>query len=213
MEQERDQLLMSRAVDGDATTDQWDELTALAAKDPSVWRRLAETLRDHSGFARAVNAEVAVAETVPLPSPQRARAAVPPEPRTEPFAHASRWSGWTVAAAIVIAWLAWIFNVADTGRGVESPAPPVQVAGLPAADLLQAYLDRGKQEERVIGEVPDRILINSRPAVSGQGYELVYVRQILERAVVPDLYQFRGQDERGQPILVRYEDRPQGRDM
>ena len=212
MEQERDQLLMSRAVDGDATTDQWDELTALAAKDPSVWRQLAETLRDHSGFARAVNAQVAVAETVSLPSPQHARAAVPPGPRTEPFAHASRWSGWTVAAAIAIAWLAWIFNVADTARGVEPP-PPVQVASLPAADLLQAYLDRGKQEERVIGEVPDRILINTRPAATGQGYELVYVRQILERAVVPDLYQFQGQDERGQPVLVRYESRPRGRDM
>jgi hypothetical protein len=212
MEQERDQILMSRAIDGDATTDQWDELTAMASKDPSVWRRLAETLRDHSSFARGVNAEVAVAESVPLPSPQRARALVPPEPRTEPFAHVSRWSGWAVAAIVGIAWLAWTLNVADTGHRVE-PAAPVNLAGLPAADLLQAYLDRGRQEERVIGEVPDRILIDTRLSGTGQGYELVYLRQIIERAVVPDLYQFRGQDERGQPVLVRYEDRPRGRGM
>jgi hypothetical protein len=213
MEQERDQLLMSRVVDGDATTEHWDELTALAARDASVWRRLAETLRDHSSFARAVNTHVAVAETVPIPSEQEARrASVTVEPHTAPFAHVSRWSGWAVAAVVGIAWLSWIFNVAGTGRVVE-PQGQVNVAGLPAADLLQAYLDRGKQEDRVIGEVPDRILVETRPAVSGQGYELVYLRQIMERAVVPDLYQFQGQDERGQPILVRYEERPRGRGM
>ena len=212
MEQERDQLLMSRVVDGDATTDQWDELTALAARDPSVWGRLAETLRDHASFARAINTHVAVAETVPLPSGEPSRASVTVEPRTAPLAHVSRWSGWAVAAVVGIAWLSWIFNVAGTGRVVE-PQGQVNVAGLPAADLLQAYLDRGKREDLVIGEVPDRILINTRPAVSGQGYELVYLRQIMERAVVPDLYQFRGQDERGQPILVRFEERPRGRGM
>ncbi|MHC4767399.1 MAG: hypothetical protein ACYTEI_01650 [Planctomycetota bacterium] len=212
MEQERDQLLMSRVVDGDATTDQWDELTALAAEDPLVWCRLAETLRDHASFSRAINAHVAVAETVPIPSGERPRASVTVEPHTSPFAHVSRWSGWAVAAVVGIAWLSWIFNAADPGRNLE-PAAPVSYAGLPASDLLQAYLDRGKQEDLVIGEVPDRVLINTRPSVSGQGYELVYLRQIMERAVVPDLYQFRGQDERGQPILVRYEQRPQGRGM
>ena len=212
MEQERDALLMSRVADGDATTDQWDELTALAARDASVWRRLAETLRDHSSFARAVNTHVAVAETVPLSCGERPRASVTVDLRTAPFAHVSRWSGWAVAAVIGIAWLSWIFNLAGTGRVVE-PQGQVNVAGLPAADLLQAYLDRGKQEDLVIGEVPDRVLINTRPSGSGQGYELVYLRQIMERAVVPDLYQFRGQDERGEPILVRYEERPRGRGM
>jgi hypothetical protein len=213
MEQERDQLLMSRVVDGDATTEQWDELTALADRDPSIWRRLAATLRDHASFARAINTHVAVAETVPLPSEAEARrASVTVEPHVTPFAHVSRWSGWAVAAVIGIAWLSWIFNAADSGLGRVREAP-VNYAGLPAADLLEAYLDRGKQEQRVIGEVPDRILIDTRPSGSGQGYELVFLRQIMERAVVPDLYQFGGQDERGQPILVRYQERPQGRGM
>jgi hypothetical protein len=213
MAQERDQLLMSRVVDGDATKAQWDELTALASRDPTVWRRLAETLRDHSSFSRAVNAEVSVAETVPLPLHRQAPAMLTVEPRTEAFAHVGRWSGWAVAAIVGIAWLAWIFNIADTGRSFDATAPAVNVAGMPAADLLQAYLDRGRAEELVIGEVPDRILINTQPAGTGQGYELVYLRQILERAVVPDLYQFQGHDERGQPILVRYEDQPRGRGM
>jgi hypothetical protein len=165
MEQERDQILMSRVVDGDATPQQWDELSALAARDPSVWRRLAETLRDHEGFARGVNAQVAVAESVPLPYPPRGRATVPAAPGAEPFAHVSRWSGWAVAAVVALAWLAWVLNATDAGRPAE-PQQPVNLAGLPAADLLQAYLDRGRQEDRVIGEVPDRILIDSRASTS-----------------------------------------------
>jgi hypothetical protein len=212
MEQERDQLLMSRVVDGDATTDEWDELTVLAERDPDVWAQLAHTLRDNAGFARAVNAEVAAADAVPLPSPERARAAMTIEPRVDPFAHVSRWSGWAVAALVGIAWLAWIFNAGDAARRPEPPATG-SLAGLPAADLLQAYLDRGRQEELVVGEVPDRILIDTRPTETSGGYEVLYLRQIIERRVVPDLYRVQGQDERGQPILVRFEGRPAGRGM
>jgi hypothetical protein len=75
----------------------------------------------------------------------------------------------------------------------------------PAADLFQAYLDRGRKENVVINEVPERILIDTRPVPTGQGYELIYLHQILERAVVPDLYRIGAQDERGQPVLIRYE--------
>jgi hypothetical protein len=201
MEQERELLLTSRVVDGDASTDEWDELTALADRDAAVWSRLAHTLRDNAGFVRAVNAEVAAADAVPLPLRKVA-----------PFAHVSRWSGWAVAAMVGIAWLAWIFNVGDPSRRAE-PAPHASLAGLPAADLLQAYLDRGRQEDLVVGEVPDRILIDTRPTKSDTGYEVLYLRQIIERKVVPDLYQVQGRDERGQPILVRFEERPPGRGM
>ena len=57
----------------------------------------------------------------------------------------------------------------------------------------------------VIAEVPERILIETRPTDNGRGFELVYVRQIIERTVVPDLYQFHSQDEMGRPTLVRYD--------
>jgi hypothetical protein len=33
---------------------------------------------------------------------------------------------------------------------------------------------------------------------------VIYLRQVIERAVVPDLYQIDGMDERGQPTLARY---------
>ena len=80
-----------------------------------------------------------------------------------------------------------------------------QVVPPTAVDLFQAYLQKGRQEEMVIGEVPEKILIDSRSMPSGEGYELLYLRQILERAIVPDLYQFTAQDALGRPTLVRFE--------
>jgi hypothetical protein len=58
----------------------------------------------------------------------------------------------------------------------------------------------GKQSGRVLGEVP--VLCESKPAATGQGFEVVYVRQILERAEVHDLYRF-SVDEAGNPLPVR----------
>ena len=80
-----------------------------------------------------------------------------------------------------------------------------QLGGFSASDLLAAYLDKGRQEQSVIAEVPERILIETRPNETGRGFELLYVRQIIERTVVPDLYQFHSQDEMGRPTLVRYD--------
>jgi hypothetical protein len=40
-------------------------------------------------------------------------------------------------------------------------------------------------------------------APSGQGYEVLYLRQVLERTVVDDLYQVNGQTEHGRPTLER----------
>ena len=52
-------------------------------------------------------------------------------------------------------------------------------------------------------EMPTRVLVESRPADGGNGYEVLYLRQVLERTVVPDLYRFDGRDERGVATLVR----------
>ena len=118
------------------------------------------------------------------------------------------WSGWAIAAVFTIAWVAGILNLVQstTPQPIGTPvAAEAGFAGASASDLFAAYLDKGRQEQFVIAEVPERILIETRPADSGRGYELVYVRQIIERTVVPDLYQFHSQDEMGRPTLVRYD--------
>ena len=112
----------------------------------------------------------------------------------------------------MIIWMASFFdNIRTAPNGTLTAGVSFSdvVRSAPPADILQAYLERGRQENLVIAEVPERILIKTRPA-AGQGYELLFVRQILERAVVPDLYRFDAQDETGRPTLVRFEERPRG---
>ncbi len=194
MNEHRDDILISRVIDGDATTGEWDELTALAAADPSVWRNLALSLREDKALIRAVNIDVAVADAIELREPGRHPAV---------RARLGGWSGWVIAAMLGIAVVTRMLSPAPTESGLEAVSNRAQF--LSASDLLQAYLDQGRQEDLVIAEVPERVLIETRPVEAGGGYELIYLRQILERTVVPDLYRFYGQDEMGRPTLVRYD--------
>ncbi|MHC4427188.1 MAG: hypothetical protein ACYS0D_01100 [Planctomycetota bacterium] len=206
MNDERVNLLISRAVGGDATTVEWDELTTQADERPQLWRRLGETLRDQTGFTRALEAAAAVAHEVEPEWDASPASGITSIAHSRSLRH---WSGWAVAAALVLAWV----------MSVTGPAPAPEQAQLAellptatAADLFDAYLARGRADDTVIGEVPEKIVVDSRTAPTGEGYELLYLRQILERAVVPDLYQVEGADEMGRPVLVRFE-RPRGGSM
>lgn len=211
MNAERDDILISRIIDGGATPGEWDELSSLADSNPGVWRRLGEMMRDQTSFARAVNTSVAVADGVEIPVHLHR---APRERREHPVPVIRRlgvWSGWAVAAAVVLAWTIGV-ETNFKGRPPLDQGAPVQSARLldtaAATDLLQAYLERGREDQSVIGEVPQRIIVETRPVQTGQGYELLYLRQILERRVVPDLYQLAARDELGRPTLVRYESPP-----
>ena len=210
MNEHRDDILISRVIDGDATAGEWDELTALAATDPSVWRNLALSLREDKALSRAVNSDVAVADSIEMPkSAGRAASLIElREPGRHPavLARIGGWSGWVMAAGLAIAVVSGMLSTAPIESGLHAGSNKAQI--LSAADLLQAYLDKGRQEDVVIAEVPERVLIETRPVEAGGGYELLYLRQILERTVVPDLYKFYGQDEMGRPTLVRYDGGP-----
>jgi len=201
MIEQHDDILISRTLDGNATSGDWDELTALADANPAVWRNLAMSLREHQAFARAVNADVTVADAIEMPLVQPAATMELRDAGRHPaiLARIGRWSGWAVAAVFTIVWVAGVLNLQPNGS-----SPHTAMVGTSAAELLQAYLDKGRQEDFVIAEVPQRVLIETRPNGTGRGYELIYLRQILERTVVPDLYQF-NHDEAGQPTLVRYD--------
>jgi hypothetical protein len=85
--------------------------------------------------------------------------------------------------------------IAVIGRGGVSTDPrpsgtviqPVQNAGLgetvlDGAEALKRYLSQGRAEGRVVGEQPMRLL-ECEPLLDG-GYRVLYVRSILESAVV-----------------------------
>ena len=205
IEQHHD-ILISRAIDGNATSGDWDELTALADANPAVWRNLAMSLREHQAFARAVNADVSVADAIEMPPMRSAATMALRDAGRHPafLARVGGWSGWAVAAVFTIIWVTGVLNLVQNTAPQPTGSGHTAMVGASAAELLQAYLDKGRQEDFVIAEVPQRILIETRPNATGRGYELIYLRQILERTVVPNLYQFH-RDEAGQPRLVRYD--------
>lgn len=226
----RADLLVSRAVDGDATSSEWDELSGLADGEPALWRCVALTLRDRGGVGRAVGAAAAIADLVELPAGHAvaaagARAASASTPRL-------RWrlpnvrpallgGGWAVAALVALAWGLTIVaartapvtppsprDVAQSNGGMlDRPPRKEDLAQFPPDDLLAAYIANGKRDNLVVGELPEKVLVDSRSAPSGHGYEVLFVRPILERTVVPDLYEFGGRDEAGRPtaVPVRYD--------
>ncbi len=195
--------LISRAVSGDGGPRDWDDLVALAEADPALWREVAEGHHDDVVLRRAMSPAAHLADSTPLPAraPRRAAAG----PWRGPARKIAAGGGWLVAALVA---LSWTIHLAATNPrdGASDRARVLSIAT--AADAFQTYLDMGRQERLVVGEIPTRILVESRRDPAGEGYELLYLRQVLERTVVPNLYQFSGQDEQGGVTLVRYEDRP-----
>lgn len=188
-------ILISRVIDGEATPEDWSALKALAERDPSVWRDLAGLQQDHAELSGAIAEAVMTADAVEAPLElmggiaERGRAL-----RT--------WGGWAAAAALG---LAWIVN----GPRAQERVEPMGRANLSPfglgkdskpEDFFDAYLQSGRATGKVVGEVGEPVLIETIPQESG-GYEVRYLRQVLERRVVPQVYEVSvGYDERGTPV-------------
>jgi hypothetical protein len=172
-DRERLDRLTVRIAEGRDSAGELAEFRRLASVDPGAWEALAELQRDDRELRGLALAATAPALDAPLPFPR----GNPPRPR---FAAAV---GWLVATALGIA--------LASGGALRPPDGRVQVASL-APDLssaaaLENYLDRGRAEGRVLHEIEPKALVGSRP-LAGGGYELVFVRQILERVEVPEVW-------------------------
>jgi hypothetical protein len=208
-------LLISRAVDGRTSQAEWVLLELAAAQDPSVWRRLAQAHWDQALLSKGVLRAADIADRVDLPTVLEAeRAAHEHRPF---FGNVRSWGGWAAAAILTFAVVVQTSRIALQGtpstglsEGPSQAAPNTAGVGsglASAADAFNAYLTRGKQEGRVLGEVPDQVLVDSRPSPDGEGFDVLYVRQVVEKARVKDLYRF-SHDEAGRVTPVRVEARP-----
>lgn len=203
MNEEREHLLISHIVDGRATDQEWRELEQLADRDPSVWRQLSQSQRDHMSLCSAIAGASAIAETVSLPTIRLRTSQDDWSSGQVRLNRFGAWTGWAVAAIVtIVASLNWMQPVPQP-TGAETQLAGLQMQS--AAQAFQAYLDKGKASGQVVGEVPARVLVETKPTVSGNGYEVIYLRQVVERAVVADLYQLSGQDDAGRPTLVRWQ--------
>jgi len=201
MSNEHNELLVSRVIEPDATSAQWDELTAAAEADSELWRTTVLTMRDQRAITRAVNLSVAIADDVSSTQDHQPKRTVEIDSLPLERPQLSRWSGWAVAALVALAWVSGLSNFGSDGTITAGLVPST----LTAAEHYQSYLDQGRREGWVFDEVPEKILVQIRPSPTGDGLEIIFIRQILERTTSPDLYRYQGEDESGRPTLVRYQ--------
>lgn len=181
-------LLISRVVDGTARDTDWAALDAMASGDQGVWRELAMAQRQQACLMRAVEESIASTSLVDLPD----EAPALHFPSRQQTWWIGRWAGWVAAAVLGVAWV----SSGQLGTDQTTPGGSTLTADLAgpgsrlvknAADALSAYFDKGAEEKRVLGEMPTKLLLRTNPAASGKGYEVYFVRQIVERVEVPDL--------------------------
>jgi len=189
-------LLISRIIDARAGDAEWDSLRTIAARDSAIWDDLAAARRDATDLTAALLPALAAADRTAMPRIVTHRAG------GLGFS-LRRHLGWAVAAALALVAALQFSDGQTTGIGNASPA----AAGLPGVttrtpeQALADYLDIGRQAGRVVGEMPERLVIESRPNPAGPGYEVLYIRQLIERAVVSDVFRI-GVNEAGKKIYV-----------
>jgi hypothetical protein len=203
------ELLLSRAVDGTLSDAQWASLEAKAQHDRALWRELCLLHRDDL----AVRARVQ--QTTELTTTQQplvlASHAEPSSTRA--------WMGWAAAAVLgLVAAISISQGGGPLGSGGamlnQGPAGGTQAAGLGGflnldealnaatpQQLLGRYVQSGREQGSVFGVMPERVVLHSTPLEDGKGYEVYFVRQIVERAHVPAFYRL-GIDELGNAAQV-----------
>lgn len=205
---DRVDLIVSHMLDGEATAAEWAEFETLAAAEPKLWRDLAQSQRDAGALRGALAAAGAVADRVALPTADRApEIHIYPHPQLR-LNRFGAWTGWAAAAIITI--IAAV-QLRTHSNGHEANLMPTSL-GRPSptsTDAFNNYLLLGKEDGTVLGEMPGRMLVETRPVPQGQGFEVIFIRQVMERRVVPNLYEVTGRDEAGQPTLAPV--RPTGR--
>lgn len=195
-EDPRDDILINRVVDGEATPADWTELDVVAERDPAVWARLAEAQRAQASLQRGVEDALTVAELVDLPHPSvRLERAWNSRLRL--------WGGWMVAAVVA---LAWIGNFAQLRELRHSGSVSGSDLGLSAGvstlstdQLLEAYMSSGKAQGRVVGEMP-MVMLETVPTADGKA-QITFVRPLVERVVVDQVYEV-GQTDAGEAVPV-----------
>jgi hypothetical protein len=206
----RRDVLISQIIDAEGDGSSWAEFTKLAGADTDAWRQLALAQRDHAALTGAVSLVIDGAADIELPAPSARAVGMAGTPD---FSYRlSRWGGWAVAAAVAMSWLGVQFSAIQQSRtagsaaGVGGAVVPVGEFQVDSAqDAISAYKELGQRSGRVLGEVPDRVIIESRPLAGGRGFEVVYLRQFMERVQVPELYQVTRDDSGQQGMLLPVE--------
>jgi len=187
--------LISRIVDGEATSEDWDLFRAVAASDQSVWAELSETQRTNSVLSDAVRGRAAIADTVELPD-----GFADPSHLQHRFDLVSRWGGWAAAAAIVLVWYTGGLPAGNSNSNQAGLTPGISLASATPDQALGRYMDAGQASGRVLTELPDPVVVETRAMEDGS-VEVLFLRQFLERKVVTQVMT-QTRADLGRPIAV-----------
>lgn len=177
----REDVLIGRVVDHEASSGDWESLERLAEKDAGVWERLGRAQRVHARLEREVEDEIAIAELIDLPRREIAGYSLAGRFR--------QYAGWAVAAVLAVAFVGSFglhrqFGSIPPGAGQAATTIPVSFTS--PDEALQAYYRSGREKGLVLGEMP-AVLIDARPIAGGNEKEVIFVRQIAERRILTDL--------------------------
>ncbi|MBL0869820.1 MAG: hypothetical protein IBJ18_04510 [Phycisphaerales bacterium] len=212
----RRELLISRVIDARATSAEYAELSEIARLDPTVWNELAQT--------QAIEAQMRSAGLNALDRAMASHQVLGAGEQKDVIGSIggsndgsigsgpgmgsggrTRWAGlgWGIAAVLALGMTAQMLGIrrGDGLSGTAGLGPTAATFTTPEAGL-DAYLTLGKASGKVVGEMPQRYVIQSEPSqLPDGGLEVLYLRQFIERAVVKDTYRL-GTDELGRTILV-----------
>lgn len=190
--------LISKIIDGEASSADWRTFRRLAEADASLWAEFAETHAVHESLERAVDDAIGVADGVDLRIPDTPEEVFDARVRT-----LRTWGGWLAAAAVALAWFIGFGNqgVPEMQGASIGGSSVLALDEASAEDAIQRYKDAGMQAGRVVGEMPQRVVLETRPTADGKAVEVLYIRQFIERAVVDRVYR-ESTDEFGNPVQV-----------
>lgn len=172
MDSEQRDHLISRVVDRCESAADWEALSAFESEHNGVWRELAQALRCEAELRDAMAIQVARADQVSLPPSSKSNTRRP----------LPTWSGWLAAAACVIAWA--LSSLSDPAAAIATHSPVEKVAqAAPEEPATQNTADHS-----VITELP-MLVVDTKPAVDGDGYEVIYLRRVLETRRVDQVMQ------------------------
>lgn len=210
-----DDLTISRLLDGRGKAADWRRLRAITATDTTAWERVIGCSADQDTLGEVMTAAGDLASQTDLAganaggcgdstpatlSIERHRA----DGRRVDRAVRSARLGWLVAACLTLGLVSVALRQPageGNGNSIGQGAGLVSLDKWSASDFMKGYKDRAVKDGTLVAEMPQRLVLESRPTADGKGHEVLYMRQFIERAVVDDLYKF-GVDESGRPVMV-----------
>lgn len=200
MDYEQRDHIISRVVDRRESASDWEALAQLESKQEPIWRELAQALRCEAELRSVMAVELARADRVSLP-PTSKSATRKPLPT---------WSGWLAAAACLVAWMLSSLSGPAASHSMESPADNLAQANPEEVAPETENTDSGTTPT-VITELP-MVVVDTKVAADGEGFEVVYLRRVLERRRVDQVMELTA-DESGAlhpvPVDHSYPTRPE----